>query len=77
MERERERRFCVYEYRIKDLIKSLMSNRVVGGYLDLVKGIDHIIDVRDIYSYRPNIDYDEMEGCLQRINYLIANILIQ
>jgi hypothetical protein len=70
-------RFCVYEYKIKDLIKSFMSNRVVGGCLNYLKGIDHIIDARDFYSYFSRDDYDETIESLRRINYLIVNILIQ
>ena len=69
-------KFRVYEYKIADLITSLMSNRVVGGHLDFVKGIDHIIDARDIYSYLQGDEYDETIECLRRINYLMANILL-
>ena len=69
-------KFRVYEYKIADLITSLMSNRVVGGDLDFVKGIDHIIDARDIYSYLQRDEYDETIEYLRRINYLIANILL-
>jgi len=69
-------RFHVYEYKIADLIRSLLSNRVMGGRPNFISGIEHIIDVLDIYSF-PWGRYEDTITCLWEINDLMFDILTQ
>ena len=67
--------FRVYEYKIADLIRSLLSNRVMGGRPNFISGIEHIIDVLDIYSF-PWGRYEDTITCLWEINDLMFDILL-
>ena len=68
-------KFHVYEYKIADLIRSLLSNKVMGGRPNFVSGIDHIIDVLDIYAFPWGL-YEDTIDCLRRINDLMFDILL-
>ena len=68
-------RFHVYEYNIAKLIRSLLSNKVVGKRLDLTSGIEHIIDVFDIYAFPWEVYENAITG-LWKINDLMFDILL-
>ena len=68
-------RFHVYENNIAEFIRYLLFNRVVGQRHGLPSGIEHIIDVFDIYAFPWEVYETTITG-LRKINDLMFDTLI-
>jgi len=68
-------RFNVYENNIAEFIRSQLYNKVVGERIEFISGIEHLIDMFDIYAFPWGGHVNTITG-LQKINDLMFDTLL-